>query len=127
MNRSYAYLRIIGKSDTAAVTKAFGIQPATSWNVGDKKPNGSAYNFSHWQSAEFERPSLDEAVRALVEFIEGAKIKFSRLPNDFVATIQCVGYHEEQSPGFHFDEGLVQRLGRLGLAIDFDLYCHAKQ
>jgi hypothetical protein len=127
MDRSYAYLRVVGQSNVAGITDAFGIQPAKSWNVGDKRPNGSVYDFSHWQTAEFEGQSLDDAVRALVGFIEDARLDCSQLPNDVEATIQCVGYHEDQSPGFHFEADLVRRLGRMGLAIDFDLYCHAKQ
>jgi len=127
MDRSYAYLRVVGRSNVAAVTDAFGIQPAKSWSVGDTRSRGGVYDFSHWQTAEFEGPSLDDAVRALVDFIEQAGLDFSRLPTDFDATIQCVGYHEDQSPGFHFEADLVRRLGRMGLAIDFDLYCHAEQ
>ena len=127
MDRNYAYLRIVGTSDVAVVTERLGVQPHKSWNVGDMRSNGTVYNFSHWQTAEFEKSSLDEAVRALVEFIESENLDVSRLPSDFGATIQCVGYHEEESPGFHFEGELVQRLGRLGLPIDFDLYCHAKQ
>jgi Domain of unknown function (DUF4279) len=126
MDRSYAYLRVVGQSSVAGVTDAFGIQPAKSWNVGDKRRNGSVYDFSHWQTTEFDGQTLDAAVRALVGFIEESRLEFSRLPNGFVATIQCVGHHEDQSPGFHFEADLARRLGRMGLAIDFDLYCHAK-
>lgn len=126
MDRSYAYLCVEGQSDATIVTAAFGVQPAKSWNVGDKRSNGTVYNFSHWQAAEFEGEPLDAALRALVGFIEEAGIDLSKLPHGFEASIACVGYHEDQSPGFHFDADLVRRLGRLGLAIDFDLYCHAK-
>ena len=126
MDRSYAYLRVVGQSDVRVVTEALGVQPAKSWNVGDQRANGSVYDFSHWQTVEFDGPSLHDAVRALIDFIEGAGLQLSRLPRDFEANVQCVGYHEQESPGFHFESNLVHRLGRLGLAIDFDLYCHAR-
>jgi hypothetical protein len=115
MDRTYAYLRVVGHSDTVVVTEVFGVQPAKSWNVGDRRQNGSIYDFSHWQSTEFEGSTLDDGVHALLDFIEEVKLDFSQLPNDFVATIQCVGYHDARSPGFHFDADLVQRLGRLGV------------
>lgn len=57
---------------------------------------------------------------------EGSKYGFSQLPDGFDAFISCVGWHEQQGLGFHISRDLIVRLGKIGLAVDFDLYCHAQ-
>ncbi len=129
MDRKYAYISVNGTGDTALVTAHFGLQPTTRWNVDDLRANGTKYGFSHWtyESPTFEAVVLDEAILALVNFVEENALNLASLPADFEACLQCVGYHERESPGFHLDRGLLQRIARLGVSLDFDLYCHAER
>lgn len=127
MDRNYAYIRVVGTADSGLVTQRLGLQPTRQWNAGDLRANGTPRDASLWayESPAFETGQLDEAIAAVVLFIEASGIRLDDLPGDFEATLQCVGYHQHQSPGFHLTGDLVRKLGRLGLAIDFDLYCHA--
>ena len=129
MDRSYAYISITGSGNTSAITESLGLEPTNFWNVGDKRSKGSPYEFARWdfKDAAFEKEFLDEALNAVVQFIEEKNLQLTQLPGDFEACIQCVGYHEQASPGFHLSRELLTRLGNLGIAIDFDLYCHAER
>jgi hypothetical protein len=129
MDRNYAYISITGTGNATEITELLGLKPTKSWNVGDSRKQGPPYEFSHWsfESAAFEKDLLDEALEAVVQFIEEKKLNLLQLPQDFQTCIQCVGYHETSSPGFHLSAELVEKVGRLSLPIDFDLYCHAKE
>lgn len=128
MDKNFAYIRIDGTEDVSEITHILKIEPTRSWNVGDKRKNGSVYDFSHWsyERPEFEKEILDEALSEVISFIENKKSLFAKLPSHFSPTIQCVGYHEKQSPGFHLSKELITKLGNLGWAVDFDLYCNAE-
>ena len=129
MDKNYAYISINGKENTSLVTKSLGIEPTKEWNVGDKRKNGSVYDFSHWEYKlpEFEQEFMEEALRKVIKFIESNKLDFSKVPEGFQAFISCAGWHEEKSPGFHLSEDMIVKLGQIGLAVDFDLYCHVEK
>ena len=126
MDKNYAYISINGKEDVSLVSNALNLEPTNAWNVGDKRKNGSIYNFSHWEYRipEFEQEYMDESLKNVVEFIESKKLKFNLVLDGFEATISCAGFHEKLSPGFHLSADLIRRLGLIGIAVDFDLYCH---
>ena len=46
--RCYTYFRITGDFDPDAVTEMLGLQPEKSWKIGDKRSNGTVYNFATW-------------------------------------------------------------------------------
>ena len=126
MDENYAYISINGKEDVSLVSIALNLEPTDAWNVGDKRKNGSIYDFSHWEYRlpEFEQEFMDESLRKVVEFIEAKKLKFNLIPDGFKAFISCAGFHEQRSQGFHLSADLIKKLGLIGIAVDFDLYCH---
>ena len=128
MDKNYAYISINGKENNSLVSSALNLEPTRSWNVGDKRKNGSIYNFSHWEYKlpEFEQEYMDEALLKVIEFIEKNELDFSKVPEGFEPFISCAGWHEKNSPGFHLSEDMIVKLGKIGLAVDFDLYCHAE-
>ena len=109
------------------MSKALNLEPTDSWNLGDTRRNGSVFDFSHWEYRlpEFEQEFMDDALKSVVSFIEKEQLDFSHIPKGFEAFISCAGWHEKSSLGFHLPRQLVVKLGEIGLAIDFDLYCHA--
>lgn len=48
-NKCYTYFAIKGKFAPETVSEILGIQAEESWKIGDKRSNGSIYNFSFWQ------------------------------------------------------------------------------
>jgi hypothetical protein len=128
MDKNYAYISIVGTGDASLLTEQLQLQPTRTWNIGDARKSGGSYPASTWsfESPEFEKPFIHEALAAVVSFIEVHGLNLSSLPADFEAHIQCVGYHEQSSPGFHISKNLLAKLAALGLELDFDLYCHAE-
>ncbi len=129
MDKNYAYISIKGIEDISLVNNALNIEPTDSWNVGDKRKDGSTYNFSHWEYKlpEFEQEYMDDALEEVVVFIEKQQLDFSKVPDGFEVYISCAGWHEKNSPGFHLSEELIVKLGKIGVAVDFDLYCYAEK
>ena len=47
-NRCYTYFRITGDFDPDVITEQLGLQPNKTWKIGDKRRNGTTYDFSSW-------------------------------------------------------------------------------
>ena len=47
-NRCYTYFRIVGDFDPDVITAKLGIVPNDRWKTGDRRRNGSLYDFSCW-------------------------------------------------------------------------------
>lgn len=126
MNKTFAYIKFTGTEDVSAITSVLNLEPSKAWNVGEKRSNGSIYDFSNWsyENTNFDKERLDDAIVEIVNFIELKKTSFSMVPHCFELTIQCVGYHEKSISGFHLSRELIERLCEVGAAVDFDLYCH---
>ncbi len=62
---------------------------------------------------------MDDALERVVTFIEGRIENFRQVPDYFQPSIQCVGYHEEESPGFHLSDRLIERLASIWLVSRF--------
>lgn len=48
-NSCYTYFRITGNFDPNVVTEELGLQPVRSWRIGDKRRNGTVYDFASWE------------------------------------------------------------------------------
>ena len=49
-NRCYTYFRITGDFDPDVITEQLGLQPNKTWKIGDKRRDGTTYDFSSWVS-----------------------------------------------------------------------------
>lgn len=47
-NRCYTYFRITGKFNPDVITEQLGLQPNETWKIGDKRRNGTTYDFASW-------------------------------------------------------------------------------
>ena len=47
-NRCYTYFRITGDFDPDVITEQLGLQPNKTWKIGDKRRDGTTYDFSSW-------------------------------------------------------------------------------
>ena len=128
MEKNYAYLSVLGQGDVSLVTERLELQPTKAWNAGDPRPSGGTYSAAHWayESTEFEKPTLEQAIVAVLSFIKTKHLNLALLPAGFFGCIQCVVYHESSISGFHLSRELVTEIASLSLSLDFDLYCHAQ-
>ena len=54
-NSCYTYFKITGDFDPDIITDRLGLHPDKSWKVGDKRRNGTVYDFASWQIGRCEQ------------------------------------------------------------------------
>ena len=53
-NSCYTYFRITGDFDPDIITIRLGLQPDRFWKIGDKRLNGTEYDFASWEIGRYE-------------------------------------------------------------------------
>ena len=53
-NTCYTHFRITGDYDPDFVTDRLGLQPDRFWRIGDKRRNGTEYDFTCWEIGHCE-------------------------------------------------------------------------
>ncbi|MBR2410756.1 MAG: DUF4279 domain-containing protein [Clostridia bacterium] len=48
-NTCYTYFRITGDFNPDIVTKRLGLTPNRTWKIGDKRSNGTLFDFASWE------------------------------------------------------------------------------
>ena len=125
MDRTYAYLVVVGSAPPAEITSHLGLEPTKAWSKDDPRiPGGTPYGETRWtlRSAAAEDRPWDDHLRALLPILESRKSSLAQLPSGCEAGIQCVGYFRSANPGFGLSPDLMAAYGRVGLEIDFDIY-----
>jgi hypothetical protein len=124
---TYAYFWVTGfDCSIAEITQQMGIEPTRAWNKGDPGTYKRQMAFSGW---DLYSPSprgdkfIHEQLEALLPVLEERAAAVHSIAAKYDAGINCVGYFENYSPGFHLSKETVSRVAALGLSVDFDLYC----
>jgi hypothetical protein len=113
--------------DPSIVTKRIGLEPTKSFVKGDSFPNHSKSRRQHsiW---EIQSPlplsvDVEEHIEALLSFLESNIEAVQKAKENFEVGVSCaVYYHEGCNQGFYLTESIIERLAKLNLSIDFDLY-----
>lgn len=110
------------------ITQALGVTPSRSWSKGDirsKTNKGELlYTFGCWSTepAADKQDRFEEQLNRLLEQLES----LPPVLHDFIRTFHAeisVGYSSgEYNFGFNLDRQTIQRLCKLGVALDFDIY-----
>lgn len=125
MERTYAYLVVVGPTPPAEITRHLGIAPTKAWTKDDPRvPGGTPYGETRWTlgSGVAEDRPWEEHLGALLPLLESLKANLDDLPIGCEAGIQCVGYFRSANAGFSLSPFLMAAVGRLGLEVDFDIY-----
>ena len=105
--------------DPSIVTKTIGLEPTKIF------VKGARYKISKWEIQSLLPLSADteEHIESLLSFLE-KNIKAVKLAKEkFEAGILCaIYYYEGCNEGFHLSETIIDRLAKMNLSIDFDLY-----
>ncbi len=48
-NTCYTYFKITGDFNPDIITKRLGLIPCKTWNIGDKRRNGTLFDFALWE------------------------------------------------------------------------------
>ncbi len=76
MNCCYTYFRVVGEFDPNAVTEKLGLKPDESWKIGDKRKNGSLFDFAAWHFGKCEvytddiSEQMQETIKPLLDKID---------------------------------------------------------
>ena len=54
-NSCYTYFRITGVFDPDIISARLGLQPEKFWRIGDKRRNGTEYDFALWEIGRCEQ------------------------------------------------------------------------
>lgn len=125
---TYAYFWVQG-FDCAPqeISRRLGLSPTEVQLKGEVITGNRARQVSSWN---FYSPLprgdevLDAHVVALLNALEPCTDAIRAASQQYETGINCVGYYYSANPGFHFSRDTIQRLGALGLPVDFDLYSY---
>lgn len=53
-NSCYTYFRITGNFDPDVITERLGLQPDQFWKIGDKRRDGTVFDFALWEFGRCE-------------------------------------------------------------------------
>ena len=58
-NRCFTYFRIVGDFNPDKVTEKLSLKPYESWKIGDKRKNGSIFDFAAWHFGKCDIYNVD--------------------------------------------------------------------
>ena len=124
---TYAYFFVRDfDCDFSHITTLIGMAPTEAYNRGELLPCGRARKINTWKihsPLPKETEIISEHIETLLPVIEAKSKSICKLAGEFHIGLQCVGRYTNAHPGFHISTDTIQRVARLGLSIDFDLYC----
>ncbi len=74
-NYCFTYFRIAGNFNPDEITEKLGLKPYESWKIGDKRKNGSIFDFAAWHFGECEvynddiNEQMKETIKPLLDKI----------------------------------------------------------
>jgi len=125
INKCYAYFCIRGFFDPKQITERLGVEPTKTAMEGELIPKTSmTRKTSLWALySRLEKTSRLEAhINDVLDQLDSHGTKFEELSREFEGILELVGHFYAYYPGLIFESGLVQRLARYSLSVDFDFY-----
>ncbi|MGU3496631.1 DUF4279 domain-containing protein [Xanthobacteraceae bacterium A53D] len=125
-DRAYAYFRVAGAFDPAAVTGTIGLQPSAAWAKGEAfQRNGRSFTrrADGWRldSGLNESAPMDDHVAALLTVLAPHRHGLLALPAGLRRQIVCVG-HFWQSFSWELDLGHQRLASDLGISFWIEAY-----
>ncbi len=62
-NSCYTYFTIVGDFNPDEVTRILNLQPEKKWKIGDKRRNGTVYDFAHWEIGRCDEYDIEVNVQ----------------------------------------------------------------
>ena len=127
-NTCYTYFRITGDFDPDIVTERLGLQPDKSWKIGDKRRNGTKYDFASWEIGHCEEydvlteKQMQKTIAPLIDKID--RLNQIRSEFDVVFTLEIVPtvYAENTSPCLAPSLQVIDFCYATRTELDIDLY-----
>lgn len=127
-NTCYTYFRITGDFDPDLVTERLGVHPDKCWKIGDKRRNGTEYDFASWEVGrceEYDVLTENQMHKTIAPLIDKTD-RLNEIRNEFnvVFTLEIVPtvYADNASPCLAPLLQVIDFCYATRTEIDIDLY-----
>ena len=124
----YTYFKIVGDFDPDTVSKLLGIVPEEFWKIGDKRKNGTTYDFAFWKTGtchEYEIETDSQMMKTLTPLFDKISVLNeikARYEVDFVLEVVPTVGSNESTPCLAPSLKIMRFCCATETSIDIDLY-----
>ena len=127
-NSCYTYFSITGAFDPEEITKILGLSPFQSWRIGDRRRDGSLYDFASWQYGycdEFDvmvENQMRRSIAGLLNKIEALNEIRAKFQTSFCLEVVPKIYLNEITPCLNPPLDVIDFCHETRTEIDIDYY-----
>lgn len=132
-NSCYTYFAIKGEFNPDDITRRLGLKPSKVWKKGDKRDNGTEYDFSYWEFGfcdEYQVVTEKQMHKTLGPlFSKSAILNEIRKEFDVIYVLEVVSavYSENATPCLAPSMEVIDFCHETRAEIDIDLYVGEKE
>lgn len=127
-NSCYTYFRIVGDFDPDEVSRILNLESEKTWKIGDKRSNGTVYDFAHWEIGRCDEYDVEvniqmrKTVSVLLDKIELLnKIKQENQVSFYLEVVPTI-YANDTSPCLAPSLDIIDFCHATRTEIDIDMY-----
>ena len=127
-NTCYTYFKITGDFDPNVITNRLGLIPSKTWKIGDKRENGTLYDFALWEFGRcnnydvIAENQMHITIAPLLDKIDILNEIKNELGVDYTLEIVPTVYSANASPCFAPSLKVIDFCHATRTEIDIDLY-----
>ncbi|MBR5223294.1 MAG: DUF4279 domain-containing protein [Clostridia bacterium] len=127
-NTCYTYFKITGDFDPDVITKRLGLIPSKTWKIGDKRKNGTLYDFALWEFGRCNNydviveNQMHITIASLLDKIDILNEMKNELGVDYTLEIVPTVYSSNASPCLAPSLKVIDFCHATRTEIDIDLY-----
>ena len=127
-NTCYTYFKITGDFDPDVITKRLGLIPSKTWKIGDKRKNGTLYDFALWEFGRCNNydviveNQMHITIASLLDKIDILNEIKNELGVDYTLEIVPTVYSSNASPCLAPSLKVIDFCHATRTEIDIDLY-----
>ena len=127
-NTCYTYFKITGDFDPDVITKRLGLIPSKTWKIGDKRKNGTLYDFALWEFGRCNNydviveNQMHITIASLLDKIDILNEMKNELGVDYTLEIVPTVYSSNASPCLAPSLKVIDFCHATRTKIDIDLY-----
>lgn len=124
----YTYFKIVGDFDPDTATELLGVAPEKFWRIGDKRKNGTVYDFACWITGtcrEYDIEVSNQMLKTLAPLLDKTDVLNEikgRYDVDFVLEVVPTVRYDESTPCLAPSLEVMRFCCATETSIDIDLY-----
>lgn len=127
-NSCYTYFKITGNFDPDVITQRLGLIPDKIWRIGDKRRNGTLYDFALWEIGRCDNydvlveNQMHFTIELLLDKVEALNNLKNEFDVDFTLEIVPTVYSDNPTPCLAPSMKVIDFCHITRTEIDIDLY-----